>query len=148
MMFFGLFILVLGLMVLVPSLGLLGQAYKTTGTVLEINSYTESGVSYQSPLVEFTTVDGQQINVDMYYCVPFECFADYTIGSKVSLIYPSNLPEFAIADTLSGRLWTPLFIMIIGLVITLIGSVYLAIVISDWRDRSTQTDFLKSRLPR
>jgi hypothetical protein len=126
-------LLLLGVLVLrMPSLGWLGEAHKTTGIVVGINNLAESGKSFQVPRVQFSTENGQQISVDMI-CPPFDCFSDYNVGSKVPMIYPSNYPEFAIADTTMGRLWTPLFIFVIGLMFTLSGPVYLAKLISERR---------------
>jgi hypothetical protein len=131
-------LLLLGIFVLrMPSLGWLGEAHKTTGIVVGITNLAESGESFQVPRVQFSTENGQQISVDMI-CPPFDCFSDYNIGSKVSLIYQSNYPEFAIADTAMGRLWTPLFFFVIGLMFTLSGPVYLAKLISERRKSSSR----------
>jgi Protein of unknown function (DUF3592) len=112
----------------IPSLGLFGEAHRTTGVVVEINTETESGESFQVPRVQFTTENGQQITVVMI-CTPFDCFSNYGIGSRVPVIYPNNFPEFAIAGTLMGRLWTPLFLLLMSVVCTLYGSLYLAMLI-------------------
>jgi len=117
----------------IPSLGLFGKALRATGTVVRINHWTESGEAYTSPQVEFVTESGQKVSVDMI-CPPLDCYAENEIGSIVGVIYPSNLPELAIADSLMGRLGTPLFMLVIGLVFLGIGSVGLAISISDWWD--------------
>lgn len=129
----GLIFLVFTITTRVPWLGLLGEAHRTTGTVVKINNWTESGESYTSPQVEFITEDGQEISVDML-CPPLDCYADYEIGSKVGVIYPRNFPEMAIADTLMGRLGTLLVMLVISLVFVVVGSVGIAYVISDWRE--------------
>jgi hypothetical protein len=134
----GLFLLVITFKTRLPSLGLLGEARKTTGTVVEINSMTESGESFQVPLVQFTAENGQQFSVDMI-CPPLDCYAEYGVGSQVPVIYPENFPQLAIADTFIGRLVTPLFMLFVGLMLTLPGPVYLAGIISNRRRRSTRS---------
>jgi len=117
----------------IPSLGIFGEAHRTTGTVVRINHWTESGEAYTSPQVEFITGSGQKFSVDMI-CPPLDCYASCEVGSKVDVIYPSNFPELAIADTLIGRLATPLFMLGIGFVFLGIGSVGLTVSFSDWWD--------------
>jgi hypothetical protein len=129
----GLFLLVAAITIRLPSLGILGEAHKTSGTVVRINHWTESGEAYTSPRVEFITGSGQKFSVDMI-CPPLDCYASYEVGSKVGVIYPSNFPELAIADTLIGRLGTPLFMLGIGFVFLGIGSVGLTVSFSDWWD--------------
>lgn len=126
----GLALLIATVTMRIPSFGFLGKARKTTGTVVQVSHWMESGESYSSPIVEFTTYDGRQISVDMI-CPPLDCYTDYEIGSKVGVIYPSNFPDMAIADTLMGRLGTPLFISVFGLVLLAIGLVGLAVAIDD-----------------
>ncbi len=129
----GLIFLGGGITLRIPSLGLLGKPYRTAGTVVKINHWTESGESYTSPQVEFITESGQTISVDMI-CPPLDCYAEYEVGSIVGVIYPSNFPEFAIADTLMGRLGTPLFILFAGLIFIGIGSVGFAVMVDEWRE--------------
>lgn len=118
-----------------PYLGLLGMVQRKTGTVVGINSWTESGEKYQSPQVQFTAENGQQISLDMVCAPIFNCFANYEIGSKVPVIYPSSFPEYAVADTFIGIIWTPICMLLLGVAFTLFGPVYLAIVIIDRRER-------------
>jgi len=118
-----------------PYLGLLGEVRRTTGTVVGINTWTESGENYQSPQVQFTAENGQQISIDMVCAPIFDCFTNYEIGSKVPVIYPRNFPESAVADTFVGLIWTPICMLLLGVAFTLLGPVYLAIVISDRRER-------------
>ncbi len=129
----GLLALVIALIIRIPSLGILGEAHRTTGIVVKINHWTESGESYTSPQVEFNTETGQLISVDMI-CPPLDCYAEYEIGSQVGVIYPSRFPDMAIADTFMGRVGTLLFVLFFGLVMLMIGGIGLAITLSDWRD--------------
>jgi Protein of unknown function (DUF3592) len=129
----GLFFLAADISTRIPSLGIFGEAHKTMGTVERINHWTESGEAYTSPQVQFNTQSGQTVSVDMI-CPPLDCYAKYEVGSKVGVIYPSNFPELAIADTSMGRLGTPLFILVISLIFLGIGSVGFAVLIDDWRE--------------
>jgi hypothetical protein len=129
----SLFSLVAAIPTRIPTLGLYGKAYRATGTVVKINHWTESSEAFTSPQVEFTTESGQKISVDMI-CPPLDCYGEYEIGSRVGVIYPSNFPEMAIADSLMGRLGTPLFMLVISLLFIGIGFAGLAVVVSDWLD--------------
>jgi hypothetical protein len=117
----GLFFSGLSIILRMPWLGFLGEAHQTTGTVVGINTWTESGVGYRSPQILFTTERGEQISIDMI-CWPFDCLRNYDIGSALPVIYPSNYPENAIADTVMGRIVTPLCTLLIGLVLLIAGS--------------------------
>ena len=102
-------------------LGLAGEMVRTTGVVVQINTWTESGDTYQSPLVQLTTQDGRQLTVDMW-CPPFGCFWKSDIGMPVPVLYPRDHAQelTVMADTLQG--WAgDLFILLIASFMAVVG---------------------------
>ncbi len=102
-------------------LGLRGEMVRTTGVVVQVNTWTESGETYQSPVVHLTTQDGRQLTVDMW-CPPFGCFWKSDIGMRVPVIYPRrDARELAVmADTLQG--WaSDLFVLLMGCILAATG---------------------------
>ncbi len=97
-------------------LGLRGEMVRTTGVVIQTNTWTESGDTYQSPVVQLTTQNGRQLAVDLW-CPPFGCFSKNDIGTRVPVIYPRDHAQEStvMADTLQG--WAAeLLMLLIGCV--------------------------------
>ena len=133
----GLFLLFGIVTIRIPYIGIFSEVRRTKGTVVAINHWTESGTAYQSPQVQFFTEEGQEISIDMVCAPLLDCFADYEVGSKVPVIYPKNYPEGALADTFIGLVWTPFWMILLGIAFSLAGPVYLYFVISDIKERSS-----------
>ena len=112
----GALLLLIGLFLLIRTLGFVMRATSTEGVVIDLEETDNEGISYSS-IVRFSTRDGQEITfTDSISTNP----AMYSIGEQIKVSY---LPD----DPRKARIARPFRLFLVPMVLGAIASIFVAI---------------------
>lgn len=128
---------VVSIIILLNTLNLLSNSYKTLGKITGINEERQSKGGYMySPVIKYKSDTGDEY---VYSSATKTGYSSYKIGQEVELIYDKNNPQNARVNSILDIWFLPIFMGVSGSAITITGVILLSITLKKRR----QTEYLK-----